>query len=129
MSEEMAERIEINETIAKFMGIDFDKPDIEIKQTDSTFIMYKKGEIFYSPYLYTFSLDAMVPVVEKLKLVFNMEFVSATNNWIVGIKAFGNDPWIMTGKFYSGRPAYGLARACAYWIKRLPKKDDGNDAS
>lgn len=103
---------EINKTIAEFMGYTVEGGLI------SHGTMYDKEtdeNCLYGTALYTQSLDALVPVVEKLEAFILINYLigdEAPSLWEVKI---GKDsPFV-----YNELPAMALATACAQIIKEI----------
>jgi len=110
---------EINKTIAEFMEWDFE----DITQTNTTWIIKDKyGDIAASPYLFTQSLDKLVPVVKKLHMLrdhptweFTLECIRDQWEVFYNLTYDRGSPKCIQHE----SPSMALATACAKVIKQL----------
>lgn len=103
---------EINETIAKFMG----HKDVEFIQDQMFYkaICHTK----HNRAKYTESLDALIPVIEKLEEDINIDYCFDNEEWTAGVMPMNeSDLEYLECVHQDKTPSQALARACYEIIK------------
>mgnify|MGYP003130711806 CR=1 FL=1 len=114
------EEQEINKTIAEFMGEKF----IDFDPSHGMAIGFVGGGWEWEK-PYTTSLDACIPVVEKLDRKNQLVMCRNKYGWEFGfLKGFDSDLEYMEGCYNDKSPALALSTALAKVIKTLLQRDE-----